>query len=55
MFIKHLQHAALCAAAILGLTGTGAAAATSVPGPWFVLSEVLGNKKAKLYDGSMHE
>lgn len=24
-------------------------------GPWFVLSEVLGNKKAKLYDGSMHE
>lgn len=24
-------------------------------GPWFVLSEVLGNGKAKLYDGSMHE
>jgi thiosulfate/3-mercaptopyruvate sulfurtransferase len=24
-------------------------------GPWFVLSEVLGNSKAKLYDGSMHE
>lgn len=24
-------------------------------GPWFVLSEVLGNSNAKLYDGSMHE
>lgn len=24
-------------------------------GPWFVLSEVLGNKQAKLYDGSLHE
>ncbi len=24
-------------------------------GPWFVMSEVLGNGKAKLYDGSMHE
>lgn len=24
-------------------------------GAWFVLSEVLGNKQAKLYDGSMHE
>ena len=24
-------------------------------GPWFVMSEVLGNGKARLYDGSMHE
>ncbi len=24
-------------------------------GPWFVMSEVLGNKNVKLYDGSMHE
>ena len=24
-------------------------------GPWFVLSELLGNDKARLYDGSMHE
>ncbi len=24
-------------------------------GPWFVISELLGNRKAKLYDGSMHE
>ncbi len=24
-------------------------------GPWFVLSELLGNSKARLYDGSMHE
>jgi thiosulfate/3-mercaptopyruvate sulfurtransferase len=24
-------------------------------GAWFVLSELLGNKSAKLYDGSMHE
>lgn len=24
-------------------------------GTWFVLSEVLGNKQAKLYDGSMHQ
>ncbi len=24
-------------------------------GPWFVISELLGNPKAKLYDGSMHE
>lgn len=24
-------------------------------GPWFVASEVLGNKSARLYDGSMHE
>ncbi|MBI5107825.1 MAG: sulfurtransferase [Rhodocyclales bacterium] len=24
-------------------------------GPWFVISELLGNSKAKLYDGSMHE
>lgn len=24
-------------------------------GAWFVLSEVLGNKQTKLYDGSMHE
>jgi thiosulfate/3-mercaptopyruvate sulfurtransferase len=24
-------------------------------GVWFVLSEVIGNKKTKLYDGSMHE
>jgi thiosulfate/3-mercaptopyruvate sulfurtransferase len=24
-------------------------------GPWFVLSELLGNKQVKLYDGSMHE
>jgi thiosulfate/3-mercaptopyruvate sulfurtransferase len=24
-------------------------------GPWFVMSELLGNDKAKLYDGSMHE
>jgi thiosulfate/3-mercaptopyruvate sulfurtransferase len=24
-------------------------------GPWFVASELLGNKSAKLYDGSMHE
>jgi thiosulfate/3-mercaptopyruvate sulfurtransferase len=24
-------------------------------GPWFVASEILGNKSSKLYDGSMHE
>ena len=24
-------------------------------GAWFVMSEVLGNKQTKLYDGSMHE
>lgn len=24
-------------------------------GPWFLMSEVLGNKEAKLYDGSLHE
>lgn len=24
-------------------------------GPWFILSEVLGDKQARLYDGSMHE
>jgi len=24
-------------------------------GPWFVLSELLGNQRAKLYDGSLHE
>lgn len=24
-------------------------------GPWFLMSEVLGNKNAKLYDGSLHE
>lgn len=24
-------------------------------GPWFVVSELLGNKSAKLYDGSLHE
>ncbi len=24
-------------------------------GPWFLMSEVLGNKSAKLYDGSMHQ
>jgi len=24
-------------------------------GQWFVLSELMGNKKARLYDGSMHE
>jgi len=24
-------------------------------GPWFLLSEVLGNKQAKLYDGSLHQ
>jgi thiosulfate/3-mercaptopyruvate sulfurtransferase len=24
-------------------------------GPWFVASEILGNKSAKLYDGSLHE
>jgi thiosulfate/3-mercaptopyruvate sulfurtransferase len=24
-------------------------------GPWFVMSELLGNTKARLYDGSMHE
>jgi len=24
-------------------------------GTWFVLSEIVGNKKAKLYDGSMHQ
>jgi thiosulfate/3-mercaptopyruvate sulfurtransferase len=24
-------------------------------GPWFLLSEVLGNKQARLYDGSLHE
>ena len=24
-------------------------------GTWFVMSEILGNKKVKLYDGSMHE
>lgn len=24
-------------------------------GPWFVESEILGNKSARLYDGSMHE
>lgn len=35
MFARYLQHSALalCAAAILGLAGTGAAAATRVPGP----------------------
>jgi len=24
-------------------------------GPWFVMSEVLGNKQVKLYDGSLHQ
>jgi thiosulfate/3-mercaptopyruvate sulfurtransferase len=24
-------------------------------GPWFLMSELLGNKSAKLYDGSLHE
>jgi thiosulfate/3-mercaptopyruvate sulfurtransferase len=24
-------------------------------GPWFVASELLGNKSAKLYDGSLHQ
>ena len=24
-------------------------------GSWFIMSEILGNKKAKLYDGSMHQ
>lgn len=24
-------------------------------GPWFVLSEILGNKNTRLYDGSLHE
>ncbi len=24
-------------------------------GPWFIMSEVLGNAQAKLYDGSLHE
>lgn len=24
-------------------------------GQWFVLSELMGNKNARLYDGSMHE
>ena len=24
-------------------------------GPWFLMSEVMGNKRTKLYDGSMHE
>ncbi len=24
-------------------------------GPWFVMSEILGNKQAKLYDGSLHQ
>jgi thiosulfate/3-mercaptopyruvate sulfurtransferase len=24
-------------------------------GPWFLMSEVLGNKSAKLYDGSLHQ
>lgn len=24
-------------------------------GPWFLMSEVLGNKSSKLYDGSMHQ
>ena len=24
-------------------------------GPWFVLSELLGNRSAKLYDGSLHQ
>ena len=24
-------------------------------GPWFVLSEILGNRQAKLYDGSLHQ
>jgi thiosulfate/3-mercaptopyruvate sulfurtransferase len=24
-------------------------------GPWFVASEILGNKSAKLYDGSLHQ
>ncbi|MDH5396071.1 MAG: rhodanese-like domain-containing protein, partial [Gammaproteobacteria bacterium] len=24
-------------------------------GSWFVLSEILGNKNVKMYDGSMHQ
>jgi thiosulfate/3-mercaptopyruvate sulfurtransferase len=24
-------------------------------GPWFLMSEVMGNKRTRLYDGSMHE
>jgi len=24
-------------------------------GPWFVLAEVLGNQRTRLYDGSLHE
>ena len=24
-------------------------------GPWFLMSEVLGNKQVKLYDGSLHQ
>ena len=24
-------------------------------GNWFVLSEILGNKQARLYDGSLHK
>ena len=28
---------------------------TLAAGSWFVLSELLGNKKARLYDGSMHQ
>ena len=24
-------------------------------GPWFLMSEIMGNKRTRLYDGSMHE
>jgi thiosulfate/3-mercaptopyruvate sulfurtransferase len=24
-------------------------------GPWFILSEIVGNKQTRLYDGSMHQ
>ncbi len=36
---------------IIAYCNSGAVSAAT----WFVLSEILGNKKAKLYDGSMHE
>lgn len=49
--------------ALLGAQGIDTAAASISycnsghlsSGPWFIMSEVLGNPKAKLYDGSLHE
>ena len=38
-------------APVISYCNTGTLAA----GNWFVLSEVLGNKQARLYDGSMHQ